>query len=143
MAFALLGIGLASLAPFVVMQLRQIRALENRLQGQVQRYDATTGTFATMQQVPYGSASGLSGTGPMGQTYYLVPWGKTWARKLFGPAQIVISSQLGGTASSPANPSEPASLQVQPGQTAQYSVSITGATYDGQSATATVSLGPP
>ena len=34
-AFAVLGIGLAGLCPFVVMQLRQVRQLEQRLQGQV------------------------------------------------------------------------------------------------------------
>ncbi len=38
-AFALLGIGLAGLCQLVVMQLRQVRVLEKRLQGQVVQYN--------------------------------------------------------------------------------------------------------
>lgn len=73
-AFALLGIGLAGLCQLVVVQLRQVRAMENRLQGRVVQYSATKGTNTT--------------TLP-GQTYYLVPWQNIWARKLSGAAQVV------------------------------------------------------
>lgn len=91
-AFALLGIGLAGLCQFVVVHLRQVRAMENRLQGQVQHYDRAAGTYLPMQQIYYDSSSGTYKTKPMGQTYYLVPWQNIWARKLAGSAQIVSGS---------------------------------------------------
>ncbi|MGP0068669.1 MAG: prepilin-type N-terminal cleavage/methylation domain-containing protein [Isosphaeraceae bacterium] len=72
-AFAILGIGLAGLCPLVVMQLRQVRQLELRLQGHVvnTRYGQTM----------------LSG-----QTYYIVPWQNPWTQKLAGSGQILTSS---------------------------------------------------
>lgn len=76
-AFALLGIGLAGLCQLVVVQLRQVRAMENRLQGQVVQYSTSKGTSTTM--LP-------------GQIYYLVPWQNIWARKLSGAAQVVAGS---------------------------------------------------
>ena len=74
MGFALLGIGLAGLCPLVVMQLRQVRVLEKRLQGQVVQNSWTGGTSTTMLTA---------------QTYYLVPWQNPMAQKLAGSAQIV------------------------------------------------------
>jgi type II secretory pathway pseudopilin PulG len=76
-AFALLGVGLAGLAPLVVMQLRQVRQLELRLQGQVMQTTTSTGTSQMM--LP-------------GQTYYIVPWQNAWAQKLAGSGQILTSA---------------------------------------------------
>ena len=47
-AFVILGIGLAGLCPLVVMQLRQVRVLERRSQGQVTQLDPITGVSQTM-----------------------------------------------------------------------------------------------
>jgi type II secretory pathway pseudopilin PulG len=75
-SFALLGIGLAGLCPLVVMQLRQVRQLELRLEGQVVRTNPATGVSQTM--LP-------------GSTYYIVPWTNIWAQKLAGSGQILTS----------------------------------------------------
>ena len=82
-SFALLGIGLASICPLVVMQLRQVRQLELRLEGQVIHTNPTTGVSQTM----------LPGT-----TYYIVPWTNVWAQKVTGSGQILT------TATSPCDP---------------------------------------
>jgi type II secretory pathway pseudopilin PulG len=76
-AFALLGIGLAGLCPLVVMQLRQVRKLELRLEGQVVQTNPATGVCKTM--LP-------------GNTYYIVPWTNVWAQKLAGSGQILTSA---------------------------------------------------
>jgi type II secretory pathway pseudopilin PulG len=76
-AFVVLGIGLAGLCPFVVMQLRQVRMLEQRLQGQVVQRNFVTGAEQTMLQ---------------GYVYYFVPWANSWTRKLAGSAQILTSA---------------------------------------------------
>jgi hypothetical protein len=76
-AFVVLGIGLAGLCPFVVMQLRQVRMLERRLQGQVVQRNFTTGAEQTMLEA---------------NVYYLVPWKNPWAQKLAGGGQILTSS---------------------------------------------------
>jgi type II secretory pathway pseudopilin PulG len=76
-SFALLGIGLAGLCPLVVMQLRQVRQLELRLEGQVVHTNPATGVSQTM----------LAGT-----TYYIVPWNNSWAQKVTGSAQILTSA---------------------------------------------------
>ncbi len=76
-AFAVLGIGLAGLCPFVVMQIRQVRQLELRLQGQVVLNNPTTGTSQTMLQ---------------GVPYYIVPWTNVWAQKLAGSGQILTTA---------------------------------------------------
>jgi type II secretory pathway pseudopilin PulG len=76
-AFALLGIGLAGLCPLVVMQLRQVRQLELRLQGNVVQTNPATGASQTMLQ---------------GTPYYIVPWTNTWAQKLTGSGQILTSA---------------------------------------------------
>jgi hypothetical protein len=74
-AFVLLGIGLAGLCPLVVMQLRQVRKLELRLQGQV-------------------SSHGVTMVMPTAPTYYIMPWQNQWAQKLAGSAQIVESTPI-------------------------------------------------
>ena len=71
-AFAILGIGLAGLF-MVVTQLRQVRALERRSQGQVTQLDPITGESQTMIEA---------------RAYYIVPWRNPWARKLSGSGQI-------------------------------------------------------
>jgi type II secretory pathway pseudopilin PulG len=76
-AFALLGIGLAGLCPLVVMQLRQVRQLELRLQGNVVQTNPVTGASQTMLQ---------------GNTYYIVPWTNVWTQKLTGSGQILTSA---------------------------------------------------
>jgi hypothetical protein len=76
-AFAVLGIGLAGLCPFVVMQLRQVRQLELRLQGHV---------------VQTGPGSGVNQTMLAGNTYYIVPWTNVWTQKLTGSGQILTSA---------------------------------------------------
>jgi type II secretory pathway pseudopilin PulG len=65
----ILGIGLAGLCPLVVMQLRQVRVLEQRLQGQV----IQTQTGQAMLEA---------------NTYYIVPWTNPWTQKLAGSGQI-------------------------------------------------------
>jgi type II secretory pathway pseudopilin PulG len=74
-AFVLLGIGLAGLCPLVVMQLRQVRQLELRMQGQV-------------------SLRGVTMVMPTAPTYYIVPWQNQWAQKLAGSAQIVEATPI-------------------------------------------------
>ena len=73
-AFAVMGVGLAGMCQLAVVQLRQVRVLEKRLQGQVVQSSTTTGTSQTMLTA---------------QTYYLVPWQNPWTRKVAGAAQIV------------------------------------------------------
>lgn len=89
MAFALLGIGLAGLCQLVVTQLRQVRALEKRLQGEVVQTNLSTGTSVTMLA---------------GNTYYLVPWQNLWAQKLTGAAQVVGGATIIGCDPGPGNP---------------------------------------
>jgi type II secretory pathway pseudopilin PulG len=76
-AFAALGIGLAGLCPFVVMQIRQVRQLELRLQGQVVVYNPVTATNQTMLQ---------------GVPYFIVPWTNVMAQKLAGSGQILTTN---------------------------------------------------
>jgi len=76
-AFAVLGIGLAGLCPFVVTQLRQVRQLELRFQGHVVQTSPGSGTSQTMLA---------------GNSYYIVPWTNVWAQKLTGSAQILSSA---------------------------------------------------
>jgi type II secretory pathway pseudopilin PulG len=98
-AFAVLGIGLAGLCPLVVMQLRQVRVLEKRLQGQVVQYNATNGTSTTMLSA---------------NTYYIVPWQNPLAQKITGSAQIVLSTI----------PCDPGSLALPTPAPASFPVSI-------------------
>ncbi len=78
-SFVLLMIGMAGICRVVVMQLRQVRQLELRLEAQV----VNTRLGQTM----------LSG-----QPYYLVPWQNPWAQKLAGSGQIL------GWATNPCDP---------------------------------------
>lgn len=121
MAFAILGIGLAGLSRVVVMQIRQLGVLENRLEGQVVRRSSASGTSATILA---------------GQTYYLVPWQNVWTRKFAGAAQIVAVS---GTI--PGDPVYQLSGQAAP----TYAVTIQGlsAADNVQAITATVQLNTP
>jgi hypothetical protein len=80
-AFALLGIGLAGLCPFVVMQLRQLRKLESRLKASTYLYTSIGMATRTVQS---------------NQTYYLVPWNNPWARKLTTRAQVLTASSNPG-----------------------------------------------
>ena len=59
------------------MQLRQVRQLELRLEGQVVHTNPTTGVSQTM--LP-------------GNTYYIVPWTNVWAQKLTGSGQILTTA---------------------------------------------------
>jgi hypothetical protein len=99
-AFALLGIGLAGLCQLVVMQLRQVRVLEKRLQGQVVQYNWTGSTGQTMLA---------------GQTYYLVPWQNPLTQKLAGSAQIGTSTAI---------PCDPGALTLPSLAPQSYSVNV-------------------
>jgi hypothetical protein len=78
-AFAILGIGLMGLCQLVVVQLRQVRAMEKRLQGQLVQTNAGSGTSTTILTA---------------NTYYLVPWQNPLTRKLGGAAQIARSATI-------------------------------------------------
>jgi len=82
-AFVLLGIGLAGLCPLVVTQLRQVRLLEMRLQGQVTETSRITGVSQIRMN---------DGVIVIPPTYYLVPWKNPWAQKLAGSAQNLPST---------------------------------------------------
>lgn len=118
LAFAILGIGLAGLSRLVVMQIRQVRVMENRLQAKVVAYHASSGSSVTM--LP-------------GQTYYLVPWQSAWTQKLSGAAQIV--------AGSPTIPGDPV-YHLSGSATPAYAVNIQtlDAADNAASVTATVQL---
>ncbi|MGO9600634.1 MAG: hypothetical protein ACLP7Q_21860 [Isosphaeraceae bacterium] len=80
-ALVVLGIGLAGLCPFVVMQLRQLTKLESRLVA----YTYT-----------YNSVGMASRTAQSNQSYYLVPWNNPWTRKLTARAQLLTTSSNPG-----------------------------------------------
>jgi hypothetical protein len=69
-AFVLLGLGMMGLCRLVVMQLRQVRRLELRLQAQVDN----TRSGQTMLD---------------GQEHFIVPWKNPWTRKLAGSGQVL------------------------------------------------------
>jgi type II secretory pathway pseudopilin PulG len=120
-AFAVLGIGLAGLCPLVVMQLRQVRQLELRLEGQVVQKSFLTGQNQTM--LP-------------GINYYIVPWTNPLAQKLAGSGQILTSST---------NACDPGPLQLPTLAPPSFPVSIVelDATPTGQSVTAYVIVTAP
>ena len=120
-AFAILGIGLAGLCPLVVMQLRQVRQLELRLQGQVVQKSFLTGQTQTMLQ---------------GNTYYIVPWTNPWAQKLSGSGQILTS---------PTSSCDPGSLPLPTPAPQAFSVTIVelDASPTSQSVTAYVNVSAP
>jgi type II secretory pathway pseudopilin PulG len=99
-AFAVLGIATAGLTPFVIMQLRQVRQLELRLQAQVTRSNTSSGSALTIFA---------------GQTYYIVPWTNPWAQKVAGSAQVITTST---------NPCDPGLLTVGSSATTTYPVNI-------------------
>ncbi len=76
-AFVVLGISLAGLCPFVVMQLRQLRKLESRL---------TASTYV------YHSVGMAARTVQSNQVYYLVPWNNPWGQKLTTRAQLLATT---------------------------------------------------
>ncbi len=78
-----LGLGLAGLCPLVVMQIRQVRVIELRLQGQVT--NLRTGEPMVMVNPRTWALSPAP-------TYCVVPWSNLWARKLAGSAPILTSS---------------------------------------------------
>jgi type II secretory pathway pseudopilin PulG len=120
-AFAVLGIGLAGLCPLVVMQLRQVRQLELRLQAEVVQKSFLTGQTQTMLQ---------------GNLYYIVPWTNPMAQKVAGSGLILTT---------PANPCDPGSLPVSTPAPQAYPVTIVelNATPTGQTITAYVSVTAP
>jgi hypothetical protein len=71
--FAVLGIGLAGLCPFVVTKYRQLRLLE-------QRFEADSYEFKNLGRPAEGRT--------IGRVYYLVPWKNPWARKLTARACV-------------------------------------------------------
>ncbi|MGC8639344.1 MAG: hypothetical protein ACP5XB_05630 [Isosphaeraceae bacterium] len=80
LAFAILGVALAGLAPFVVTQLRLIHKLETRFQGTVTvTIDGKAKSFLPNQASP-------------AQTYYCVPWKNPWMQILYGRAAILSNS---------------------------------------------------
>jgi hypothetical protein len=119
-AFVVLGIGLMGLCQAVVIQFRQIRVMEKRLQGQVVQTTASNGTSTTMLT---------------GNTYYLVPWQSPLTRKLSGEAQI---------ANSPAIACDPGPLTAPP-LSISYPITITelDASAGGQNVTAYVDVSAP
>ncbi len=118
----MLGIGLAGLCPLVVMQLRQVRVLEKRLQGQVVQRSWTGSTSTTM--LP-------------SQTYYLVPWQNPMTQKLSGAAQVVLGSST--------IPCDPGALIVPSSAPLSYSVNVVelDATPGDQTVTAYVDVSAP
>ena len=112
-SFAILGIGLAGLCPLVVMQLRQVRQLELRLQGQVVQTSPATGVRHTMLQ---------------GNTYYIVPWTNVWAQKMTGSGQILTSATSAcdpGYLALPSSPPQSYPLTIIEVDAAPYSQSAT------------------
>jgi hypothetical protein len=99
-AFAVLGIGLAGMCPFVLMQLRLVRKLEARLQGQIVMHKRSNGQDITLLEA---------------KDYYIVPWENPWARKLVGSAQILESA---------ASPCDPGPLPVRSRKLRAFPVSI-------------------
>jgi hypothetical protein len=99
-SFAILGIGLAGLCPLVMMQLRQVRSLEQRLQGQVIETNPVSGHSQTMLQ---------------GKKYYLVPWQNPWAQKLAGSAQVLQTTP---------NVCDPGPLSVSPNPPPSFPVTV-------------------
>ncbi len=113
MSFAILGIGLAGLCPLVVMQLRQVRLLELRLQGQVIETNPVTGQSQAMLH---------------GNTYYLVPWQNPWTQKLAGSAQVLQTATSvcdPGPLSLPSNPPPSFPVSVIELDAAPYSQNLT------------------
>jgi len=111
-AFALLGIGLAGLCPFVVMQLKQLLNLESRFMATSYTFQRIGAVSYTAQGWPppsyYTTPSYIASSRPAPQRpyyYYLVPWNNPWAQKLTTRAQLLTTSS---NTSDPAVTSQPA-----------------------------------
>ncbi len=102
-AFVMLGIGLAGLCPFVVMQLRQLVNLESRLMATSYTFHSVGGVTLTEPFWPspsyYTTPSFIASSRPAPQPpsyyYYLVPWNNPWAQKLTTRAQLLTTSKNG------------------------------------------------
>lgn len=79
LAFAILGVALAGLAPFVVTQFRLIHMLETRFQG---------------NPVTRKSLSFLPNRANPAQSYYSVPWKNPRMQSLFGRAAITVGTPI-------------------------------------------------
>ena len=99
-AFVMLGIGLAGLCPFVVMQLRQLVNLESRFMATSYTFNSVGG--GSSRQLPWplptyyttSSYSASNRPAPPGSPYYyyLVPWNNPWAQKLTTRAQLLTTA---------------------------------------------------
>jgi len=99
-AFALLGIGLAGLCPFVVMQLKQLLNLESRFMATLYTFNSVGGVILTEPFWPppsyYTTPSYIASSQPAPQPpsyyYYIVPWNNPWAQKLTTRAQLLTAA---------------------------------------------------
>jgi len=99
-AIAMLGIGLAGLCPFVVMQLKQLVILESRFMATsytFQRVGAVSYTESPWPPPSYYATPSFIASGrpaPQGPSYYyyIVPWQNPWAQKLTTRAQLLTTS---------------------------------------------------
>ena len=105
-AFALLGIVLAGLCPFVVMQLKQLVNLESRFMATSYTFQRIGAVSYTAHGWPppsyYTTPSFIASSQPAPQPpyyYFLVPWNNPWAQKLTTRAQLLPT---------PSNTSDPA-----------------------------------
>jgi hypothetical protein len=113
-AFAVLGIMMAGLCPFVVAQIRQARYLEREpplKSSNSYHYHAikpSSMTSVTMRKNPFVDDGGLlTATANPGFEYQIVPWTNPWTRKLSGRAQVV---QVGSPQPAPATSPEAGTL---------------------------------
>ena len=111
-AFVLLGIGLAGLCPFVIMQLKQLVNLESRFMATSYTFQRIGAVSYTAQRWPppsyYTTPSLLHRAGlhpNPAYYYYMVPWNNPWAQKLTTRAQLLTTSS---NTSDPAVTSQPA-----------------------------------
>ena len=106
-AFALLGIGLAGLCPFVVMQLRQLAKPRVAVHGDIVHLQQRPTTQLAASELLYDpSLLHRAGLHPNLQYYYyVVPWNNPWAQKLTTRAQLLTTSS---NTSDPAVTSQPA-----------------------------------
>ncbi len=97
-AFAVLGIGLAGLCPFVAMQVMQLVNLESRFIGTLYTFNRVGMAAYTEPSWPptkyYTTPSFIASgrpapPGPPYYCYYLVPWNNPWAQKLTTRAQLL------------------------------------------------------
>jgi hypothetical protein len=127
LAITMLGIGLAGLCPFVVMQLRQMVNLESRFMAREYTFQRIGGVPTTEPYWPPASyyssplflQSGRLAPHPPSYYYYIVPWNNPWAQKLTTRAQLLTTSS---NTSDPAITSRPAGF---PHVTQPQAVSLT------------------